>query len=566
MTQIDITKDESSLRRPLDAGRAAGPLWGRRLTTAIALGRPWGLFASAVAGLLAAALVLRLTNQWIGDRIADDLAPRNTAGVDGRSFRVIQPIGQNAWPKVEVWMRPTSRSLLMDYPLLRPLPADENPNERTDDGPVRRDLRVRIYEVQLQPNPDAASRTSDGPGPEAPQAERPKAAENPAAPESAAPAAPVAGGVPPQGVGPLPRAREIDPRYPFAMIVEVREEEVDGRIRVVADIGCWVLETEGETIRKALRRVPWWRTRGVAPSNSLVEVERRVFGFLRELRYPSSPTALVTWIRSNWVAVARAANPDDWARNATLLKLDAKQIEGPVADGLERALTHEWGHVKTTPWVVFLRTINGSIQLLTIAAFLAAVLVVACRVVVFLRPGCGGTLPAGTPYAADDALRSWAGCETLATDDRLREHRERWGTAPARLSIWRAAIDALESGGGRLDARASAAAQADRLIDEQSNSGYYWRWLVGSLSALGFIGTIVGIGDALMNSGSVISDALAKQQSGVSDVALALAFAFDTTLVGLLLSLVATLMTGWLAAAEEASVYSVLDEMHDKLP
>lgn len=105
----------------------------------------------------------------------------------------------------------------------------------------------------------------------------------------------------------------------------------------------------------------------------------------------------------------------------------------------------------------------------------------------------------------------------------------------------------------------------DYQLGVRSSRGYVWRFLLGAMPALGFIGTVMGIGDALMGTGSVLSDELGKQQSGVSTVALALGFAFDTTFIALVLSLAASFATSWLTSAEEQVVFAAQRNALDSL-
>jgi biopolymer transport protein ExbB/TolQ len=89
---------------------------------------------------------------------------------------------------------------------------------------------------------------------------------------------------------------------------------------------------------------------------------------------------------------------------------------------------------------------------------------------------------------------------------------------------------------------------AEKRLD---NNRFLWNSFIGSLAALGFLGTVWGIGEALMGTSSVLSDELAKQQSGVSSISLALGIAFDTTMVSLTLSLIASFGAALFAFGEK---------------
>ena len=72
------------------------------------------------------------------------------------------------------------------------------------------------------------------------------------------------------------------------------------------------------------------------------------------------------------------------------------------------------------------------------------------------------------------------------------------------------------------------------------NSRSFVYWLLDSIPALGFVGTVIGISQTMMNTSSVLSNELGKQQSRISEVSMNLAFAFDTTLIALVLALIAS--------------------------
>jgi hypothetical protein len=74
------------------------------------------------------------------------------------------------------------------------------------------------------------------------------------------------------------------------------------------------------------------------------------------------------------------------------------------------------------------------------------------------------------------------------------------------------------------------------------------KWMIGALPALGFIGTIVGIGAGLsLADGPIAATEKAVRVLKVQNLTTTLGIAFDTTFVSLLLSLIATLLlTGYL--------------------
>lgn len=69
------------------------------------------------------------------------------------------------------------------------------------------------------------------------------------------------------------------------------------------------------------------------------------------------------------------------------------------------------------------------------------------------------------------------------------------------------------------------------------------------LPLLGFIGTVIGISDAIGGLGNVFADA--DRQEALQSVLGALRFAFDTTFAGLLLVIPVMALSTWLELAEE---------------
>jgi hypothetical protein len=73
------------------------------------------------------------------------------------------------------------------------------------------------------------------------------------------------------------------------------------------------------------------------------------------------------------------------------------------------------------------------------------------------------------------------------------------------------------------------------LLDRQVYPTY--EFLIGLLPSLGFIGTVLGMGDALLSADSLFS--AADKNQAISSITSHLGFAFDTTLVGLVTGILA---------------------------
>jgi biopolymer transport protein ExbB/TolQ len=85
--------------------------------------------------------------------------------------------------------------------------------------------------------------------------------------------------------------------------------------------------------------------------------------------------------------------------------------------------------------------------------------------------------------------------------------------------------------------------------------------LIWAIPILGFIGTVVGIGDAVVGFSASIEGAeqIATIKSSLGDVTAGLAVAFDTTLVALVASIVVMMPMSWLQKAEEHLLADVDD-------
>jgi hypothetical protein len=206
-----------------------------------------------------------------------------------------------------------------------------------------------------------------------------------------------------------------------------------------------------------------------------------------------------------------------------------------------------------------MRILNGKVQFLIFTCFFAALLVCYTRYLLFVFQ--------------EDRYISAIKKSTIGTEDDLKAaserewndnvkpkfvnpHGQRFGDkaeSPS-LQIWSGCLHALRREGNYgdvppfLDSFKTIA--EERLI----SSGFFLRFLIGAMPGLGFVGTVIGIPGALMETGGVLSDELAKQQSGVTSVSLALAFAFDTTLIGLVFALIGQYIMFLLNAAEESVI------------
>lgn len=91
---------------------------------------------------------------------------------------------------------------------------------------------------------------------------------------------------------------------------------------------------------------------------------------------------------------------------------------------------------------------------------------------------------------------------------------------------------------------------------EQSGTGFsMMRFLVWVIPSIGFIGTVIGIGNALLGTGDVLAGDPLEQQAAIQRIAARLGTAFDTTFVALIVSIPATLLLHVLQRQEEGLIH-----------
>ena len=127
-------------------------------------------------------------------------------------------------------------------------------------------------------------------------------------------------------------------------------------------------------------------------------------------------------------------------------------------------------------------------------------------------------------------------------------------TTPSLIDLFLNANAAFTVSGDYKDVPGFVDSRTAALMDERSARQGFVRYLLWSIPSIGFIGTVVGIGNALLATMDVdavnpIASAVAK-----STVSSNIGVAFDTTLVALLLSMVGMLVYNVVAQFEELIV------------
>lgn len=111
----------------------------------------------------------------------------------------------------------------------------------------------------------------------------------------------------------------------------------------------------------------------------------------------------------------------------------------------------------------------------------------------------------------------------------------------AYLAIYDAAARAFDVEGSYKSVPTFLDERANNVADERAANLNFVKYLLWAIPTIGFVGTVVGIGDALSETVGVESIDAAEAAIAKSIVASSIGVAFDTTLVALLLSLFAML-------------------------
>lgn len=294
--------------------------------------------------------------------------------------------------------------------------------------------------------------------------------------------------------------------------------------------------------------------------------------------------------------------------NKSAIKLTQEQLETIVCPELERCLQEDFSNANTKLPVMAIRICNGSIQFATlwffwIGMFLMLFLFLgrinewiilnkAEKLTEVPKPKpepsnnnstedknsnekpCNLWDPSNLPQNRDELVKALNGFENSDTIDIL------WSTLDIdnnekvyKMSIKKASKEAYTADGTSYDSDKYDNHELLTFITMLLNNlekkitcqWYLHSFFLGALASVGFLGTVTGIGLALMGTSNVLSDELTKQQSGVSDVALSLGTAFDTTMVSLTLSLIAGLVSAFFIYNEKSFVNHFKDYMCKKL-
>lgn len=210
------------------------------------------------------------------------------------------------------------------------------------------------------------------------------------------------------------------------------------------------------------------------------------------------------------------------------------------------------------PAVRDLRRVSGWIQWLTVGVALLLILVIGCRVALQARLRRAARTAAAIlrriPSSGDDG-----DAEPRPSADRLSSR------APVELTPELAAIAARA---GAESCEPSRAADEERQLEadiarlgNELESRVYGPLgaLAALLPSLGFIGTVLGMGKALLGADGLLTSA--DKQQAVGEMTRHLGYAFDTTLVALAAGLLTVVLLCWCRGRE----LRFLDEFKEQL-
>lgn len=276
--------------------------------------------------------------------------------------------------------------------------------------------------------------------------------------------------------------------------------------------------------------VPWNESANIAPSNSIFVLT----SFMDIIKYPSYPTsasAFASWLQEYG--------------NKSLELEKAKITDDDMAiisSALERKMDSQWRYQKKGDLsLLFSRCINGSIQFICFVLFTTTLILTLARYFVIQLCDPLNCLPESQ-------------CKLIRNDKKeckkqIDRFNKLYGLAPPTLVLWNEALNNQDR-----NVNDCLVQTDDRIRKSREMSLMYVTYIIESIPILGFIGTIIGIGMTMMNVCSVIATDIARQQSRITDLSLDLAFAFDTTLLGLLLSLIIGFFIRAMEHGEQSSI------------
>ena len=278
----------------------------------------------------------------------------------------------------------------------------------------------------------------------------------------------------------------------------------------------------------------WSAVHNTAQDNVIFRL-RETCNIIKRPTFPTNTGSFLTCLKDNGPNIIPA------------LKEVHKDDPTLLAEQLETRFKQDWLVNDNSSWLLIVgRSMNGWIQFATFVAFNAMLLCLGARYLIFVF--CGRLPSDKTATIKTKNLAEWLKEETPRACENQDNFRNNWGLASPRLFVWTYGLLAIsEPNSPRLS-------KLTDLVNDQEtkleNSRSFSNWLLQSISGCGFIGTVIGIGQTMMGVGAIIQGEKARVQSSITEVAMNLAFAFDTTLVALILSLIASFLAEYVFRRE----------------
>ncbi|QDV17767.1 hypothetical protein Pan153_24220 [Gimesia panareensis] len=211
--------------------------------------------------------------------------------------------------------------------------------------------------------------------------------------------------------------------------------------------------------------------------------------------------------------------------------------------------------------IQFSRMINGPIQWCTFWIFFALILVLLGRYATYVL--FESTM---VPKEVLEEIMKVDVVSTSAVDELAQKARAAneycinktsiFGckTSTAQLELFYEAAAAFRVSGDYKAVPEFVDSRVGTILDERSARQGFLKYLLWAIPSIGFVGTVIGIGGALLNTMNV--DAVNPVEAAIakSMVSSSIGVAFDTTLVALILSLIGMLLFHVIAQLEEALV------------
>ncbi len=302
----------------------------------------------------------------------------------------------------------------------------------------------------------------------------------------------------------------------------------------------------------------WWMDKNLAQGNRLVTIDADWWLPVRTLNFELAEKALFTYLASPDFTEAAKREGLEVGGSGLPTASEMKKRLAPVMRSVFRKVIE--GEVQQRPPIVWIRILNGWIQFATYVAFLLAALIVGSRLWLFIAAERALHINQEGKRRElhnlnEGELRILQQQATKAANT----FESDWSVIPPQVTLLRVLLEEFEkvkSTGGKAGVTSTELVDkfADLAMQRNEYRSALLRFLQGAIPALGFLGTVYGLGLALGGVGGVLSEEMAEFQSGISTVTLSLSIAFDTTLVGLVGSLIVNFFEAALDNAESSAV------------